>query len=184
MRVAVRADGRHGRAPQGPADDRRRGRAPPLAQHARPRSSSSSGRRAGASVGGLDRPFVRVLGAQPGRSSTRCYRRARACCLASRLRGLRPPRRWKRSHAAAPSRSREGSALAEVVGDAGAALPGRRRRGVHRRARTPPRRRRRCTTSSPVAGPRRAAELTWAHSAEAHSRRLRTRGRAAGPARA
>lgn len=69
-------------------------------------------------VTGLDEPFVRVLGQQPWRVLDALYRRAIACCLPSHYEGFGLPA-LEALVRGTPVVTTTGSALEEVVGDAG-----------------------------------------------------------------
>lgn len=118
------------------------------------------------SVPNLDRPFVRVLGEQPWSAVDALMRRAAACCIASRYEGFGLPALEALARGA-PLAVAEGSALEEVVGDGALLFPAGDVEA--------------CTDALQqlltdadlrdqlaVKGRARAAELTWAHSAEAH----------------
>ena len=117
-------------------------------------------------VPNLDQPFVRVLGAQPWTVIDALLRRASACCIASRYEGFGLPALEALARGA-PLAVAEGSALEEVVGDAALLFAAGDVEGCadalerllsdddlrHELSRR---------------GPKRASELTWAHSAAAH----------------
>ena len=115
----------------------------------------------------IDRPFVRVVGEQPWTVVDALIRRSAACCIASRYEGFGLPA-LEAIARGAPLAVAEGSAMEEVVGD-GALL-------------FPPGDVEACTealeqiigddelrASLATRGRARAAELTWAHSAQAHA---------------
>ena len=141
-RAAVRAHRRHGRAAQGPADDRRT-RSSGSGRAATRRCSSSSSARAG--WGDVDghRPAVR---ARARRATVARRRRARTAgrprAASRRATRASGSPRSKRSRAARRSRSPKAPRSRRSWRGAGAAVPAGRRRGVHRRARAPARRRR------------------------------------------
>jgi glycosyltransferase involved in cell wall biosynthesis len=114
----------------------------------------------------LDRPFVRVLGAQPWSVVDALLRRAAACCIASRYEGFGLPALEALARGA-PLAVAEGSALEEVVGNAallfGAGDVDACTDALHRLLTDDDLRR-----ELSRLGPARAAELTWARSAEAH----------------
>ena len=179
----VRADRRHGRAAQGPPDDRRRGRAAPVARSHRISSWSWSGPPGWGQVDRIDRPFVRVARrtAVVGRRRAHPARSA-ACCIASRYEGFGLPALEALARGA-PLAVAEGSALEEVVGDAALLFPAgdveactealeRLLEDEELRALLAAR------------GRARAGELTWRHSAEAHAVAYANGGLAPGPARA
>jgi glycosyltransferase involved in cell wall biosynthesis len=126
-----------------------------------------AGPRGWGEVKGLDRSFVRVIGAQPWSVLDALYRRADVFCLASLYEGFGLPAVEAMARGV-PTVATTGSALEEFVQGAGALFaPGdvaacaerigrmlddEARRGELRRA-----------------GPLRAAELNWHRSAEGHS---------------
>jgi glycosyltransferase involved in cell wall biosynthesis len=73
-------------------------------------------------VDGLDRPGVRVMGRLPWIAVDALYRRAAACVVASRYEGFGLPA-LEALAAGAPLAAADGSALTEVVGDAGVLFP-------------------------------------------------------------
>jgi glycosyltransferase involved in cell wall biosynthesis len=116
--------------------------------------------------GDLDRPGVRVLGPQPWRIVDALYRRAACCCVASRYEGFGLPALEGLAFGA-PVVAADGSALTEVVADAGIVFPAgdvdALTRAIERvlgddALRAELRRR----------GPERAGMLTWEASALAH----------------
>jgi glycosyltransferase involved in cell wall biosynthesis len=114
----------------------------------------------------LDRPFVRVLGAQPWSVVDALLRRAAACCIASRYEGFGLPALEALARGA-PLAVAEGSALEEVVGTAAllfAAGDVEACANALQRLLADDALREELTRR----GPERAADLTWAHSAEAH----------------
>jgi glycosyltransferase involved in cell wall biosynthesis len=117
-------------------------------------------------VRGLDQPGVRVMGPQPWTVVDALYRRASVCCVASHYEGFGLPALEALAHGA-PLVAADGSALSEVVGDAGLLTPpgdvvalteaidrilddDSLRADLNER------------------GPRRASTLTWEASAAAH----------------
>jgi glycosyltransferase involved in cell wall biosynthesis len=114
----------------------------------------------------LDRPFVRVLGAQPWAVIDALLRRAAACCIASRYEGFGLPA-LEAIARGAPLAVAEGSALEEVVGNAALLFPAGDveacTEALHRLLADDELR-----DELSRLGPARAAELTWAHSADAH----------------
>ena len=114
----------------------------------------------------LDRPFVRVLGAQPWTVVDALLRRAAACCIASRYEGFGLPALEALARGT-PLAVAEGSALEEVVANA-ALLFGAGDVEACTDALS------RLLTDDDLRdelsrlGPARASELTWEHSAEAH----------------
>ena len=131
---AVPADGRHRRAPQGPADDRRRAAAAPHAPHPTS-SSSSSARRAGATSPASTGRACACSARCRGASSTRSTGARRACCIASRYEGFGLPALEALARGA-PLVAADDSALAEVVGDAGLLFPPGDVDALRRRTRT------------------------------------------------
>ena len=114
----------------------------------------------------LDRPFVRVLGAQPWSVVDALLRRAEACCIASRYEGFGLPALEALARGA-PLAVAEGSALEEVAGDAALMFGAGDVEGCADallRLLTDEELRAKLSRL----GPARAAELTWEHSAEAH----------------
>ncbi len=114
----------------------------------------------------LDRPFVRVLGAQPWATVDALLRRASACCIASRYEGFGLPALEALARGA-PLAVAEGSALEEVVGDA-ALLFGAGDVEACTDALEQLLRDDALRDELSRRGPKRAGELTWAHSAAAH----------------
>ncbi len=114
----------------------------------------------------LDRPFVRVLGAQPWSVVDALLRRAAACCIASRYEGFGLPALEALARGA-PLAVAEGSALEEVVGSAallfGAGDVEACTDALQRLLADDDLR-----DKLSRLGPARATELTLAHSAEAH----------------
>jgi len=114
----------------------------------------------------LDRPFVRVLGAQPWPIVDALLRRASACCIASRYEGFGLPALEALARGAALAVA-EGSALEEVVGRA-ALLFGagdvEACTDALQRLLTDDELRKELSGL----GTARAMELTWEHSAQAH----------------
>jgi glycosyltransferase involved in cell wall biosynthesis len=114
----------------------------------------------------LDRPFVRVLGAQPWSVVDALLRRAAACCIASRYEGFGLPALEALARGA-PLAIAEGSALEEVVGNAALMFPAGDVEActdaLHRLLTDDDLR-----SELSRLGPARAGELTWARSAEAH----------------
>lgn len=114
----------------------------------------------------LDRPFVRVLGAQPWSIVDALLRRAAACCIASRYEGFGLPALEALARGA-PLAVAEGSALEEVVGSAALLFGAGDVEGCTdalQRLLTDEELR----TELSRLGTARATELTWEHSAEAH----------------
>jgi glycosyltransferase involved in cell wall biosynthesis len=73
-------------------------------------------------VRGLEQPGVRVMGPQPWAVVDALYRRASVCCVASRYEGFGLPALEALARGA-PLVAADGSALSEVVGDAGLLFP-------------------------------------------------------------
>jgi glycosyltransferase involved in cell wall biosynthesis len=117
-------------------------------------------------VPGLDRSGVRVLGPQRWRTVDALYRRAAVCCVASRYEGFGLPALEALARGA-PLVAADGSALTEVVGDAGLLFPpgdvdalvAAIERALDDDA---------LRTTLRTRGPARAHMLTWEASAAAH----------------
>jgi glycosyltransferase involved in cell wall biosynthesis len=117
-------------------------------------------------VTGLDRPFVRVIGAQPWSVLDALYRRAEAFCLASLYEGFGLPVAEALARGV-PTVATRGSAIDEVLGGAGAQFaPGDSAQCAEELARV---------LDDPVlrverarAGVARASELSWDRCIELH----------------
>jgi glycosyltransferase involved in cell wall biosynthesis len=118
-------------------------------------------------VTGIDRPFVRVVGAQPWFVLDALYRRADAFCLASLYEGFGLPVLEALARGV-PTVATKGSAIDEVLGGAGAQFaPGDVAACAAELTRVlddPARR-----VESTRAGIARASELTWDRCTEAHA---------------
>jgi glycosyltransferase involved in cell wall biosynthesis len=126
-----------------------------------------AGPRGWGEVEGLDRPFVRVIGAQPWSVLDALYRRADAFCLASLYEGFGLPVLEALARGV-PTVATTGSAIDEVLGGAGAQFPpGDVATCTEELARVldDPELR----VERTRAGVARASELTWDRSAEAHA---------------
>jgi glycosyltransferase involved in cell wall biosynthesis len=118
-------------------------------------------------VTGLDRPFVRVIGAQPWSALDALYRRADAFCLASLYEGFGLPVAEALARGV-PTVTTTGSAIDEVLGGAGAQfVPGDAATCAEELARVlddPALRLERAR-----AGVARASELSWDRCTETHA---------------